>query len=625
MLDYQLGEMRGKNGSVLRYEVEAITMELAISISRKIELTAIYKRLIKKLPSQRVLLYFQYIIKEEIYPFVRQGCVIQWYKRNGKTIPFHESFVKALESGVFLLLKECWNFEDIPITLSNQLLINFTNITLLKKLIKSCAKTSIGKLGSSFYRFKKNGYPILPRLQQGIIACHYTQGIDPSRRNDLNWYRESGISPEQVLIYFDKNNTDSISGKLISRQIIKKVENCGFKWVSLEKGIIEGKDENYWHPHEKPKNLFIEKGIAQNKVEKWIVDVANDLLAQVHYWRSFYDDFNVKINYTPEEGLAKNIAQAIAFDIEKINSGFLVGKQRSEIFLPHSLYCIGYHPKHVFFVWNKRLGRYFSPNYNQNDVLVITGYTNELFKENEDMSNLSIFQKLRSVGVNFIIALFDNMYGPDVHYSKKGMTEFYQSILQWVIDDSTIGLVIKSKKPAVVKNLPMIHPLLNKALKTNRCIKIENELGFFPSEASSGADMAIGCGISSALIEAVIGGCRGIHYDMTHLKNHEFYKWGYEKIIFNDIYRMISALKRYKKNPDDEPELGVWSPYLDKLDPFKDGKGGERIGSYMRWLLESLDEGKSRNEALQYANKLYSEQWGSDKVMQLTDELEPCC
>ena len=61
-------------------------------------------------------------------------------------------------------------------------------------------------------------------------------------------------------------------------------------------------------------------------------------------------------------------------------------------------------------------------------MFIITGYTNGLFKENEDMSNLSIFQKLRSEGVNFIIALFDNMYGPDVHYSKKGMTEFYQSI-----------------------------------------------------------------------------------------------------------------------------------------------------------------------------------------------------
>ncbi|HHT9105590.1 MAG TPA: nucleotidyltransferase domain-containing protein [Candidatus Wujingus californicus] len=347
------------------------------------------------------------------------------------------------------------------------------------------------------------------------------------------------------------------------------------------------------------------------------LDIANDLLAQVYYWRSFYNEFDIRINYTAEEGLAKNIAQAIAFDIEKINSGFLVGKQRSEIFLPHSLYCIGYHPKHVFFVWNKRLRRYFSPNYNQNDMLVTTGYTNELFKENEDMSNLSIFQKLRSEGVDFIIALFDNMYGSDVHFSKKGMAEFYQSILQWIHDDPTIGLVIKSKKPSVINGLSTIHPLLRKVLESGRCIKMENELGRFPSEASFRADMAIGCGISSAVTEAVIGGCRGIHYDMTNLKNHEFYKWGYEKIVFDDLDRMMASLKKYKENPHSNSELGDWTPYLNELDPFRDGKGGERIGTYMRWLLESIDNGKGRDAAIQYANKLYSEQWGSDTTISI--------
>lgn len=619
MLEYQLGEMLGTDGSVLRYEIEVKAFEHAIRISRVIESTPIYKQLIRKLPSQRVLLYFQYIIKKEIYPFVRQGCIIQWYKRNGKTIPFHESVVKVSKSGVFILLKECWNFEDIPIILVSQLLLNFTNVALLQKLIKSCAKTSIVKLGNGFYRFKNNGYPTLPRLQRGIIACHYTQGIDPSRRNDLNWYPESGISAEQILIYFDSNNIDTIVDKSISKEIIQKIENQGFKWVVLEKGIIEGGDDHYWHPHEKSKNLFVEKGMGQNKVEKWIVDVANDLLSQVHYWRSFYDDFNVRIHYTPEEGLAKNIAQAIAFDIEKVNSGFLVGKQRSEIFLPHSLYCIGYHPKHIFFVWNKRLGYYFSPNYNQNDVFIIAGYTNELFRVNEDISNLNFCQKLKSEGIGFVIALFDNMYGPDVHFSKKGMIEFYQSILQWLLDDSTIGLIIKSKKPFVINNLLEIHSLLNKALKTNRCIKIENELGRFPSEASFGADMAVGYGISSAVIEAVIGGCKGIHCDMTNLKNHEFYKWGYEKIVFDDLDKMMASLKKYKENPHSNSELGDWTPYLNELDPFRDGKGGERMGTYMRWLLESFDKGKNRNEAMEYANKLYSERWGSDKIIPMTE------
>ncbi len=621
MLEYQLGEMLGTDGSVLRYEIEARAFELAIRISRIIESTSIYKQLIRKLPSQRVLLYFQYIIKKEIYPFVRQGCVIQWYKSNGKTIPFHESVVKVPKSGVFILLKECWNFEDIPITLVSQLLLNFTNVASLQKLIKYYAKTSMVKLGNDFYRFKKNNYPTLPRLQQGTIACHYTEGIDPFRRNDLNWFWGSGISPKQVLIYLDSNNIDNSQGNKVRKETVQQIEKHGFRWVALDNNIIERKNGNYWQPPKVPDNFFIDRKEAQNKVETWIVSTTNNLLEQVHYWRSFYNEFDIRINYTSEEGLAKNIAQSIAFDIEEAKPGLLIGKQRSEIFLPHSLYCIGYHPKHIFFVWNKRLGHYFSPNYNQNEVFVIAGYPNCIVRKDENISNFrsDFSQKLKSKGIGFIIALFDNMYGPDIHFSKKGMIEFYQSILQWILDDPTVGLIIKSKKPFVINNLPEIHSLLNRALKTDRCIRRENEFGRFPSEASFGADMAIGCGISSALIEAVIGGCRGIHCDMTNLKSHEFYKWGYEKLIFDNLDRMIESLKKYKENPQNNSELGNWSPYLNKLDPFRDGKGGERMGSYMCWLLESFDNGKNRNEAIQYANKLYSEQWGSDKIIPMSE------
>jgi hypothetical protein len=90
-------------------------------------------------------------------------------------------------------------------------------------------------------------------------------------------------------------------------------------------------------------------------------------------------------------------------------------------------------------------------------------------------------------------------------------------------------------------------------------------------------------------------------------------------VIFDDIDRLIIALKRYKENPEIKSKLGDWSSYIDKLDPFRDGRGGERIGAYMQWLLESFDKGKSRDDAIQYANKLYAEQWGEDKVINMND------
>ena len=79
----------------------------------------------------------------------------------------------------------------------------------------------------------------------------------------------------------------------------------------------------------------------------------------------------------------------------------------------------------------------------------------------------------------------------------------------------------------------------------------------------------------------------------------------------------MASLKKYKGNPHSNSELGDWTPFLDELDPFRDGRGGERMGIYMRWLLESFDNGKNRDEVIQSANKLYAEKWGSDKVVNM--------
>ena len=63
MLKYSLGDMKGIDGSALRYEVEIKSSEYAIAISSGLKSTPLYRELAKKLPSDRTLLYFQYVIK----------------------------------------------------------------------------------------------------------------------------------------------------------------------------------------------------------------------------------------------------------------------------------------------------------------------------------------------------------------------------------------------------------------------------------------------------------------------------------------------------------------------------------------------------------------------------------
>ena len=616
MIAYDLSRMKSAEGSPLRYEVDDKVTELAIRISYMIESMPVYKRLAERLPSPRLLLYFQYVIRFEIYPFVCQGCVIRWHKGNGKQVSAEDAAVYAPSSGISLILKECWDFEDIPLKLTG---VSIPEITAgFPSRIIAYAKGAVKKAIEGYIEFKRSRSFILQETRRATIACHYAEGFDPLRRNDLNWYPESGIDPERVLIYFDSLNNKT--GRLIDKNTIRQIEGRGLRWVALKKDIIEGAGYNYWNAPRCRKGL--EKNIVRDTVGDWVFRLGEDFLRQVEYWRSFHKAFNIKVNYIPEEGTVKNLAQAAAFDIDNETHGLLAGRQRSEAFQPYR-YILGNHPKHVFFMWNKRAVSYLDSRCERIEQVVLTGYPNDIFKKLGAADSVTFSQSLKAKGAKFIIALFDNAHGYNTYISIDEMTEFYSAFLKLILDNSDFGLVIKSKKPSTINNLSSIQQLLKEAIKTDRCIRLEDEWGRFPSDASMGADMAVGVSISSAVIEAVIGGCRGIHYDMTRLKAHEFYKWGYERIIFDDLERMMAAIKRYKENPANEPALGDWSLYMDQLDPFRDGRGGERMGTYMRWLMEAFDNGKDRGAAILYANGRYARQWGEDKIIDMRHKNMP--
>ena len=60
--------------------------------------------------------------------------------------------------------------------------------------------------------------------------------------------------------------------------------------------------------------------------------------------------------------------------------------------------------------------------------------------------------------------------------------------------------------------------------------------------------------------------------------------------------------------------LGDWSSMLEDLDPFRDGRASERMGTYLHWLLESFKDGKDREMAMADAAQRYGELWGYDKA-----------
>ena len=155
---------------------------------------------------------------------------------------------------------------------------------------------------------------------------------------------------------------------------------------------------------------------------------------------------------------------------------------------------------------------------------------------------------------------------------------------------------------------------MDRAIASGRWVNLPEPQGRFPSDASQAADISIGLGISTAVDEAVSLGGRGVHYDHSAMRGHPYYSWGEGKVVFDDIESMMAALKRYRADPMSEPELGEFSSRIEQVDPFRDGRGNERIGNYLGWLMKGLGAGLDRDLAVREANQQYTHSWGDAMV-----------
>ncbi|MBI5701744.1 hypothetical protein HZC34_07905 [Candidatus Saganbacteria bacterium] len=602
--------MKSKGGAALRYEVEETASELAIKLYQIVKTYPVYKSIADRLQSSKTELYFQKRIKMEIYPVARDLCVLRWYKRNNRQIDIKDKFILIPKHEIYLLLSQVWIDSEFPVQFSRYITNN--NNLFIPSLLQSFRSRGKGVL-NVWNKWKYAGHFRGARSKKPVIALEYTEKLDLCRRSDLVWFPESGIDPKQVLIYF--NGPDAFTGKPIADDDLRGIEALGMNWVCLKPGSLARKNIPIWRPAMRSKQKIAR---PINDVGKWIYKTGKELLEKVGYWASFYEEFNIKIHFINGEGDLKYIAQSIAFDMNGQDSGFLAGKQRSELYLS-SRALLGHYPRDVFFTWSARSRDYLLPNLNRIKANVTVGYPNDsvfLNKQKIDEAK-KLNDEIRAQGADFIVALFDNIHNSSLHISTEMMEKFYLAFFGWVLEDKSVGLVIKTKKPLVLETLPKVLPLLEKALATGRCVMLENAFGRLPVDAALAGDMSVGIGISSAVIEPVIAGGKGIHCDLTCLFSHEFYKWGNKRIIFDDTIGIINALKQYKTDKSSNPLLGDWAPFLDKLDPFRDGRAGERMGVYLRWLLEGFDEGLGRESVLRRASTKYAEKWGGENILEL--------
>jgi len=256
---------------------------------------------------------------------------------------------------------------------------------------------------------------------------------------------------------------------------------------------------------------------------------------------------------------------------------------------------------------------------------VITGYLGDhrfaLLRERAG----AVKSSLKKRGAKHIMTFFDensfedSREGPDHRFAQ----ENYRFLFEKLQSDPTFGLVLKPKTPQTLRRrLGPVADLLDRCISSGRCY-IYEETGSFqgsypPAVGALEADVAVGLlSGGTAATEAILAGVPTLLLDREGLPTSPFYELGVGRVVFNDWETLWAAWQQHCSTPGGTFRNCDWTPIIDDLDPFRDGRAAERMGTYIHWLLNGFQAGLDRKTVMANAAERYSAAWGNDKVTQI--------
>ncbi len=270
----------------------------------------------------------------------------------------------------------------------------------------------------------------------------------------------------------------------------------------------------------------------------------------------------------------------------------------------------------VFFLWGRHDAKVALEGGSVTPHLLLSGCPLvDAYDDRFDAEAAAAAARLKAQGAVLTLAVFD---------TSLPSFRFYRFLFEWLLQEPRIGMVLKGKSSLFDEVLTDgLDGLVAEALATGRFERLDNRA--FPTVAARVCDFALGMGSTSPVAVCAIEGHRVLHLDYEGLDKPclrpyaTFHALGPNRCAFRSPKAVQQALGSYLDDPEAYKDLGDASPVVDRLDPFRDGRSGERIGNYAADFLEALEAGLSRDEALKKATRRYAERWGRDKVIRGLD------
>jgi hypothetical protein len=210
----------------------------------------------------------------------------------------------------------------------------------------------------------------------------------------------------------------------------------------------------------------------------------------------------------------------------------------------------------------------------------------------------AVRESLEAAGATFVLCYFDENVQNDrwgcVH-PQDHLAEL-RALAQLVVDDPSVGLVIKSQ---FERNSPSrLHAgdsVIEAARATGRYVELCSGVhrnNVFPVEAALSANLCIGHLIgATASLEAGLAGVRSTLLDTTGLRAANAAVYERADLVYGSIESLLAAVAQLRAGHESARALGDWSPIAATFDPIHDGHASRRL----RALVERSVETGARN------------------------------
>jgi len=578
----------------------------------------------KRFDEEKVKSFYMKYFGSEIKDIVIFINVIDWYRNQRFGSP--QNVIEfAVERNTCIKILKQFSLKKYNISLKsyvsarcvyNRLFRLFGNVWLSFVLL---IKASL-----NYRTFLRNSDPDQYSDRKPVLAMYYSlTGLtfDVSKRCDFFWLLESGIPYEQCLVYFDRED------KPVTDEMESALRKSGIKYIAFSEAATTTKAV----PIYRPSFILIKTMVSQ--MLRTLSYILKDLVllrfhsvrcieAAIYFSRKyseardFYQSFDIKVDVDSTDFGVHHIAMCLALEAL---GGVSVSFQRSNKPIPQVPYSSF---ADAYFLFGPHYLPIIQNDLSVNDTVLCCGFiTDYSFKEVAGNSK-ALRERITSRGVEFVICYFDENSSDDrmAILPNHRSAEIYEKLLELVINDETLGMICSPKRPRTLrKRLPRINRVIEEAEATGRCLFLDGDVmvNNYPTEAAQASDLVITLLLGgTTYLESVLSGARTVCLDLEALYSYDEYKWGKETVIFDNLNNLMAAIKKFRNCPASFGRFGN-SPIIQTIgrkDPFRDGRAAERIGNYIKWLIDSFGNKKTREEALEYAGQAYMNEWGAENT-----------